>query len=79
MQNKPLLVINQMFRRRFVRVYYHHKMKEDITMMNDDMIKKLIEVELANAGVEDDTVVDGKKLKAVLLEVFKLLRPEPRP
>lgn len=48
-------------------------------MMNDEMIKKLIEVELANAGIEDDTVVDGKRLKNLLVEVFKLLKNDPNP
>lgn len=49
------------------------------TMMNDEAIKKLVEVELANAQIEDDTVVDGRKLKAVLVEVFKLLKSDPNP
>ncbi len=48
-------------------------------MMNDEMIKKLIEVEMANAGIEDDTVVDGKRLKSILVEVFKLLKSDPNP
>lgn len=47
--------------------------------MNDDMIKKLVEVELANAGIMDDTVVDGKRLKAVLVELYKLLKSDPNP
>ena len=49
------------------------------TKMNDDMIKKLVEVELANAGIEDDTVVDGKRLKLVLVELYKLLKSDPNP
>lgn len=48
-------------------------------MMNDDMIRKLVEVEMANAGIEDDTVVDGKRLKNLLVEVFKLLKSDPNP
>lgn len=49
------------------------------TMMNDEMIKKLVEVEMKNAGIEDDTMVDGKKLKLLLVEVFKLLKSDPNP
>lgn len=48
-------------------------------MMNDDMIKKLVEVEMANAGIEDDTVVTGKTLKIIFLEMYKLLRADPNP
>lgn len=48
-------------------------------MMNDDMIKKLVEVELANAGIKDDTVVTGKLLKNVLVELYKLLKSDPNP
>lgn len=48
-------------------------------MMNDEMIKKLVEVELANAGISDDTVVDGKRLKLVLVELYKLLKSDPNP
>lgn len=48
-------------------------------MMNDDMIKKLVEVEMANAGIEDDTVVTGKTLKIIFLEMYKLLRSDPNP
>lgn len=48
-------------------------------MMNDDMIKKLVEVELANASIEDDTVVTGKLLKNVLVELYKLLKSDPNP
>ena len=48
-------------------------------MMNDDMIKKLVEVEMANAGIKDDTVVDGKRLKNLLVEVFKLLKSDSNP
>lgn len=47
------------------------------TQMNDEMIRKLVEVELANAGIEDDAVVTGKTLKNVLVEVFKLLKSDP--
>lgn len=49
------------------------------TILNEEMIKKLVEVEMANAGIEDDTVVDGRRLKLVLIEVFKLLRNDPKP
>ena len=48
-------------------------------MINDDMIKKLVEVEMANAGIEDDTVVTGKTLKIIFLEMYKLLRSDPNP
>lgn len=60
------------------RVYYGQK-EGAMNMMNDEMIKKLVEVELANAEIDDDTVVDGKKLKRVLVEVFKLLKSDPNP
>lgn len=46
-------------------------------MMNDDMIKKLVEVEMANAGISDDTIVDGKRLKNILVEIYKLLKSDP--
>lgn len=49
------------------------------TMLNDEMIKKLVEVEMANAGIEDDTVVDGRRLKLLLVEVYKLLRSDSTP
>ncbi|MDL2317768.1 hypothetical protein LJC74_01560 [Eubacteriales bacterium OttesenSCG-928-A19] len=45
-------------------------------MINDDMIKKLIDVQMENAGIGEDTVVDGRMLKAVLVEVYKSLMTE---
>lgn len=47
------------------------------TQMNDEMIRKLVEVELANAGIRDDDVVTGKTLANVLVEVYKLLKSDP--